>query len=80
MRSRLVGLPGKALGFLRRSALSGMRRHRPSSAGVDYELLDERGAHVGTIRTAPSHPRFGRGAPTCLLQRFLRRPLDRTRD
>jgi len=75
MRSRLSELPRKARALFRRGGTQDApARTVPCvEAHADYELLDECGDHLGTIRTTPTAPSFGNGAPTYLLTRLLRR-------
>ena len=75
MRSRLMDLPRKARALFQRGGIRRAVGCTVSSA-IDYELLDESGQHLGTIKTSPAAPTFGKGAPTYLLTRLLRRARD----
>ena len=78
MRNRLSELPLRARALFRHGGTqsASARAVRCVDAHTDYELLDEHGDHLGTIRTSPSAPSFGNGAPTYLLTRLLRRAYD----
>jgi len=75
MRSRMIDLPRMARALFRRGGRRSAHGHVASTArqADDHELLDERGNHVGTLRTTMAAPKFGLGAPTYLLTRLLRR-------
>jgi hypothetical protein len=78
MRSKLADLPRRAWALFRRGGTGGALVRTVSCAEdqTDFELLDERGDHLGTIKTIPSAPSFGNGAPTYLITRLLRRAYD----
>ena len=75
MRTKLSHLPRMAIRLFRRGGTHGapIRTVNCAEAHTDFELLDEHGDHLGTIRTAPATPSFGTGAPTYLLTRLQRR-------
>jgi hypothetical protein len=75
MRSRLTDLPRKARALFHRGGTQGASGRTVLCAWAhgNYELLDDRGDHLGTIRTAQTDPTFGPGAPTYFLTRLLRR-------
>ena len=78
MRSRLTDLPRKARALFHRGGTQGATGRRVScvEAPANYELLDERGDHLGTIKTTQAGPTFGQGAPAYFLTRLLRRAHD----
>jgi len=78
MHSRLIDLPRRALALFRRIGARGAQGRTVSYAGdaPDWQLLDERGNHLGTIMTTQTAPTFGRGAPTYFLARLLHRACD----
>lgn len=75
MYSRLTDLPRKARALFHRGGTQSAPGRTVScvAALASYELLDQRGDHLGTIETIPTAPAFGTGAPTYFLTRILRR-------
>ncbi len=78
MHNRLIDLPRKALALFRRGGTRGASGRTVSYVGdtPDWQLLDERGNHLGTITKTETAPTFGRGAPTYFLARLLYRARD----
>jgi hypothetical protein len=72
---RLGELLRAAKVLLRRRRLLNPNVHAVSAATAlgNYELIDERGDRLGMIRTSPTVPTFGNGAPTYLLTRLQHR-------